>query len=174
MSTVTDNQSVQPPRRTAAQRLLLLVGSLGPLGHAPASGTVAVAVAGVPLCWLMRKYLSDGVYLAVTVGFTLAAMGLHHVGDRLLGESDSRKLVWDELAGYFVAMWMVPFTWPLIVLGFFMERAIDIVKVPPANWIDARMHHGAGVVLDDVVAGIYTCLLLHIAVRYGPQWLLTG
>jgi phosphatidylglycerophosphatase A len=174
VQTTSENEPAGGSPPTPSQRLLLLVGSIGPLGYAPASGTVAVAVAGIPLSWLMRTHLGDAAYLAVTVAFTLAAMAVHHFGDRVLGESDSRRLVWDELAGFFFAMWMVPFTWPLVVLGFLLERAIDIIKVPPANWIDARMHHGAGVVLDDVVAGVYTCILLHLAVRFGPGWLMTG
>lgn len=171
MVNIGEVEAAAASRRTRLQRVLLAIGSLGPLGHAPASGTVAVAVAGIPLCWLMRSQLSNGVYLAVTIAFTLAAMALHHYGDRALGESDSRKLVWDELSGFFFAMWLVPFTWPLVVCGFFLERIIDIVKVPPANWIDARMHNGVGVVLDDVIAGLYTCLLLRGLVRFGPAWL---
>lgn len=156
--------------RTFGQRLLLLAGSLGPLGYAPASGTVAVAIAGIPLCWWMKSTLDNRAYLAVTVLFTLAAMLLHHAGDRLLGESDSRKLVWDELAGFFIAMYLVPMTWPLVVAGFLLERLIDIVKVPPARWVDRNIHSGLGVVLDDVIAGVYTCALLHLLRYVFPQW----
>ena len=150
---------ISPLRRAG-----LLVGSLGPIGYAPASGTVAVAAAGIPLAWLMHAYLSTAVYAVVTVGFTLAAMVLHHWGDRVLGESDSRKLVWDELSGYFVALFLVPFSLKSAVIAFFLERIIDIVKVPPANWIDRHMHNGVGVVLDDVVAGVYTCAIMHLLV----------
>jgi len=171
LSSVREVEESSARRRSAGERVLLAVGSIGPLGHAPASGTVAVAVAGIPLAWVMRHYLTDGVYLGVAIAFTVAAMALHHRGDKVLGESDSRKLVWDELAGFFFALYAVPFTWPVVVIGFFLERVIDIVKVPPANWIDDRMHSGVGVVLDDVVAGVYTCILLHGLVRFGPAWL---
>jgi phosphatidylglycerophosphatase A len=149
---------------------LLWIGSIGPLGHAPASGTVAVAVAGIPLYWLLSTNLSHWSYLVVTILFTGAAMALHHAGDKILGESDSRKLVWDELSGYLFAMFALGWHWKLAVLGFFIERFIDIAKVPPANVIDRKMHNGVGVVLDDVVAGIYTCALLHGLVRLIP-WL---
>jgi len=138
----------------------------------PASGTVAVAVAGIPLCWLLHRYLfeSPTIYLAVAVAFALASMALHDWGDRMLGESDSRKLVWDELAGYFFAMFLVPFGIKTAVVAFFLERFIDIAKVPPANWVDRKMHNGVGVVLDDVIAGIYTCVIMHLLVRWIP-WL---
>jgi phosphatidylglycerophosphatase A len=145
---------------TGFGRVLLWVGSIGPLGHARASGTVAVAVAGIPLCWLMRSYLDATWYAVITVIFSIASMALHQAGDRMLGESDSRKLVWDELAGFFVAMAYAPLTWKAMVVGFFLERFIDIAKVPPANLIDKKMHNGVGVVLDDIVAGVYTALIL--------------
>ena len=155
-------------KRTTAQSLLLLIGTLGPLGYAPASGTVAVAVAGIPLYWILTTYLSTTAYAVVTVIFALAAMALHHAGDRILGESDSRKLVWDELAGFLIAMFMISWNWRIVVIGFFAERFIDIAKIPPANIIDRKMHNGVGVVLDDVVAGVYTCALLHVLLRVFP------
>ncbi len=167
-----DPSEAAAPQPSTGQRLFLLLGSIGPLGHLPASGTVAVAVAGVPLYYLMVCYLSWTQYAIVTVVFTLASMGLHHLGDKMLGESDSRKLVWDELTGYFFAMLWIPWSWKLAVIGFFIERFIDIAKGPPANIIDSRMHNGIGVVLDDVVAGIYTCVILHILNHYIPS--LTG
>lgn len=157
-------------QRSTGQRLLLLAGSIGPLGHLPASGTVAVACAGVPLYWLLVSYfeISWTIYCAFTVIFTIASIGLHHAGDKLLGESDSRKLVWDELVGFLFAMFLIRWDWRLVVIGFFVERAIDIVKIPPARFFDRKMHNGAGVVLDDVVAGIYTCALLHALRHFIP------
>lgn len=169
MGQTSESNATPANKPSPAGKLLLLIGSIGPLGHVPASGTVAVAVAGIPLVWLMKRYLTGEVYVAVSIVFAIASMGLHHVGDRLLGEADSRKLVWDELAGFFIAMIALPWSIPLIVVAFFLERAIDIVKVPPANWVDRKMHNGVGVVLDDVIAGIYTCLLLHLALRLFPN-----
>jgi phosphatidylglycerophosphatase A len=156
--------------RPAGHRILLLLGSIGPLGHAPASGTVAVAVAGIPLVLLLHR-LPVSWYLAITVLFTAVAVWVHHVGDRLLGEKDSRKLVLDELVGFLVAMTAVPDTWQLIVLGFVLERGIDIVKVPPADLIERRVPGGWGVVGDDVIAGLYTLGLLHLVCYLIPAWL---
>ncbi len=164
----TEGGTNQTPRRNS-QRLLLLIGSIGPLGYAPASGTVAVAVAGIPLYWLL-SHLPPSCYLAFVALFALVSMWIHHTGDRILGETDSRRLVWDELAGFFVAMFALEWNWKLVVIGFFVERAIDIAKVPPANIIDRRWHTGVGVVLDDLVAGIYTCAGLHLLLHFAPSW----
>ncbi len=162
--------STEPEQeRDGHGRRLLLVGSIGPLGHMPASGTVAVAVAGVPLFLLMHM-LPAWAYVALTIIFTLVSVWIHDLGDKLLGEKDSRKLVWDELAGFFVAMAFLPVvTWQIVVLGFFAERIIDIAKIFPANVVEKRVPGGWGVVGDDLVAGVYTFVLLRIAMHFFPS-----
>ncbi len=154
--------------RTRGARCLLLVGSLGPLGHLPASGTVAVAVVGIPLAWWMRGQMEVGGYLAVWVAFTAIAVWVHQVGDRILGEKDSRKLVLDELSGFWLAVLLVPVTWQMFMIAFFVERAVDIMKVPPANIIERKVPGGMGVVFDDVMAGIYTLLIMLAVERFVP------
>jgi phosphatidylglycerophosphatase A len=141
------------------QRALLWIGSLGPLGHLPASGTCTVAVVGLPLFYVTSPWPLL-VRVLSAIALTAAAVWVHHVGDRILGQKDSRKLVWDELAGYMIATTMLPFSWPAAAAAFVIERIIDIVKVPPARWIERTWPGGWGVVGDDVVAGLYTYLLL--------------
>ncbi len=156
---------------TPGQKWLLRIGSIGPLGHAPASGTLAVAVVGIPLYLLMHMLLRPvWAYVAVTIMFVLFAVWVHGEGDRILGEKDSRKLVLDELAGFFVAMIGVPPTWQLVLGGFLVERALDIIKVPPANWIERRWPGGWGVVCDDLMAGVYSLILLRAAILWIPAW----
>lgn len=157
------------PRGLSA-RILLLAGSIGPLGHLPASGTLTVAIVGIPLFWIMSGW-GPITYVAITLVFSMLAIRLHDVGDRLLGEKDSRKLVWDELAGFFVAVAFVPFTWKLAVIAFLVERALDIAKVFPANVAERKLQGGLGVVADDLIAGLYTCLLLHGLLAWAPSWM---
>jgi phosphatidylglycerophosphatase A len=164
----------QQSERTTLHRIVLLVGSIGPLGHMPASGTVAVAAAGIPLAWAMRAYLSPGVFWLIVAVFTGLSVWLHDAGDRMLGEKDSRKLVWDELAGFFVAVAIMPWTWQMVTMAFFLERAIDIAKIPPANWIEKRVPGGWGVVGDDLMAGLYTMLILLAVERWAPVWVWGG
>ena len=163
--------SKEPRPRGLRQRWLLLIGSVGPLGHCPASGTVTVAVIGVPLVWLADRYAVPlWAYLVATAVLTLAGVWIHQVGDRILGEKDSRKLVIDELVGYVVAMTAVTPTWKLLLVGLFLERAIDIVKVWPASWAEKHLPGGWGVVGDDVVAGLYTLIVLHVIVALVPAY----
>ncbi len=78
-------------------------------------------------------------------------------------------LVWDELAGYMVAVVGLPFTWQLALAAFLIERILDILKIPPANWIEDHVPGGWGVVGDDIIAGLYTCGILHAIARAAPS-----
>ncbi len=171
---MADDKTDTPAPRSTGQQLILWIGSIGPLGHCPASGTVTVAVVGVPLAYVLRSHLTTPMFVIVATIVTVIAVWIHDVGDRILGEKDSRKLVWDELVGYFWAVVLVPITWQVLIIAFFIERAIDIAKVPPANVIEKRVPGGLGVVGDDVVAGAYTLLLMLAAQHFGPTAMFLG
>jgi phosphatidylglycerophosphatase A len=86
--------------------------------------------------------------------------------EEIFQEKDSGRIVIDEVAGYLVAMTAVPFSWKAVALGFLLFRFFDITKIPPARFFDRQLKNGYGVVLDDVVAGVYSCLSLHFLLRY--------
>lgn len=155
---------------SASERALVWVGACGGVGYLPASGTVSVLLVGVPLYCLLQM-TPPAVYAGIVIAFTFASVALHARGDRILGAHDSGALVWDELAGYWIAMIGLPFSWQLVALGFVVERGLDILKVFPANVLEDRLPGGWGVVADDVVAGLYALLVLHVAVRFAPGWL---
>jgi len=163
----------QPPRSTR-DRLLLFIGSLAYVGFVPiASGTVAVAVIGIPLYLLLVQVLELATpgYVAFCIALTLFSVWIAGHADRILNEKDSSRSVIDELPGFLIALIGLPVSWKIVTLAFFLERAIDIAKVPPANWIERRWPGGWGVVMDDVVAGLYTLGIVHIAWWLFPTWL---
>lgn len=169
----TPSSGISMPR-TTAQRVLLFIGSLAYVGFVPvASGTVAVAVVGVPLYLLLAGglKLAWASYVGFVGIFTLVSIWVAGATDRILHEQDSKRNVIDELPGYLIALVGLPVTWQLIVAAFFLERAIDIAKVWPASWVERHVPGGWGVVLDDVVAGLYTLAILHAGARWAPGWL---
>ena len=68
----------------------------------------------------------------------------------------------DEFAGFFVTMINAPHGWTWIVLGFLLFRLFDIWKPWPINFIDEKMHGGFGMVLDDIVAGIFAMFIIQL------------
>jgi phosphatidylglycerophosphatase A len=143
-----------------------LIGSLGPCGHLPASGTCTVLLVGVPIVWLCGRWaIPVWAYMTGLFALTALAVWVHELGDRLLGTKDSRLLVLDELVGFFIAMIGVSISWRSLLVGFLLERTLDILKVWPANRVEQRWPGGWGVVGDDVVAGIYALAVMHVLTR---------
>lgn len=144
--------SSAPP--TTKFSLPLIVASFFGSGYAPvASGTVGT-IAGLPLVWAV-SFLAAPWQLAVAVAVTLIGIWAATHAGRILGVVDAKQIVIDEVAGMLVTMIAVPFTPVLAVTGFVLFRIFDIFKPWPASYFDNKVKNGAGVVLDDIVAGLY-------------------
>ncbi len=146
-------------------KFFILAASWFGTGFSPvASGTVGT-LAAIPLYLLMMR-LPLPVYVAVTIVFTLCSCWISGRAEVVFGEKDSSKIVIDEVAGYLVTMVAVPGSWKTVALGFLLFRFFDVTKIPPARYFDRHLKNGYGVVLDDVVAGVYSCISLHVLLRF--------
>jgi len=146
------------------RKFIIILASWGGTGYSPfASGTVGT-LAAIPLYLLLQR-LSLPLYLVTVTAFIVFACWVAGLAERIFNEPDSSKIVIDEVAGYLVTMIAVPLSLKSVLLGFFLFRLFDITKVPPARYFDRQVKNGYGVVLDDVVAGIYACLALHLLLR---------
>lgn len=126
-----------------------------------APGTAGSLVALLPW-WFLLRDLSLGIYLAVLIaGFVLGVWACE-VSDRRLGMHDQGALVWDEVIGMWITLFAAPLHWWWIVVGFALFRLFDIWKPWPVSWADRRVHGGLGVMLDDVVAGLYALVVLQL------------
>ncbi len=128
------------------------------LGYIPwAPGTWGSGV-GLLLAWLTRDlpFGAKGIVLAVLIlagGFSAHRLSLH------LGERDPACVIIDEVAGAYLTFLGHPFTWPRILTGFFLFRALDILKPPPLRWLE-NIPWGIGIMADDLLAGALASLLL--------------
>ncbi len=129
-----------------------------------ASGTFG-SLLGIPLYLAILHVTDSLVPTLVLVGACIVvACWIAGMAERVLEEHDSGEIVIDEIVGMVVALLWVPPTIPNLVIAFVLFRVLDIVKPWPAGEIDRRMPGGAGVVLDDVVSGIYANLLMRLFV----------
>lgn len=130
-----------------------------------APGTLGTAAA-IPLYWLLIQ-TGLPIYSVSTVLATLAGIWICGIAADKLGEHDFSGIVWDEVAGYLITMWLVPFSWKALLLGFVLFRIFDILKPWPISWIDRKVQGGLGIMLDDVLAGVFAAALLWMAAQYG-------
>lgn len=141
------------------ERGILFVASWGYTGYSPvASGTVGT-IAAIPFAWLYMRVGDPRLAVAGCIAAIAAACWVAGRAEAVLGQHDSGIIVIDEVVGYLAATLLLPPTWTVIFLTFFFFRAFDVLKPFPAAYIDANVEGGAGVVLDDVVAGIYANLV---------------
>ena len=112
-----------------------------------------------------RKILGGGLSPEESLACWIAGKA-----ERILGEKDSPNIVIDEVTGYLVAMAWLPPSPACLAAGFLFFRVLDIIKPPPAGWINTQMTGGLAVVLDDAVAGMYTNLLLRLIGYYFPNF----
>lgn len=135
-------------------------------GAAPwAPGTFGT-LAAVPLWYLMAQ-ASLPVYLLLTLVAFVIGIWLCGRTSRDLGVHDHGGIVWDEFVGYWITMIAVPVDWIWALLGFILFRLFDIWKPWPIRPVDRRVHGGLGIMLDDVLAGVFAALVLQGLMLFG-------
>ena len=124
-----------------------------------APGTMGTLVA-VPIYIVMAQFLDHLTYAIVTLAIVIFGFWICGVTERALGSHDHGSIVWDEIAGFLVTMYLAPVTWWSVVAGFVLFRAFDIAKPFPISWFDKELKGGFGTVMDDIAAGVFAWLCL--------------
>ena len=130
------------------------------LGLSPAAPGTVGTLLGIPLFWLMSG-LSPGLYAAIVVALFVPGIFICGQTARDVGATDPGFIVYDEIVGFLVAMYLLPFDWRWLLAGFITYRVFDIWKPFPVGWVEDKLGLGSGIMADDVIAGIYTFLVLH-------------
>jgi len=131
-----------------------------------APGTVGSAVALIIYCLLPA--LSFMAWMILLAGLFFVAVFTASAGEKAWGK-DPRYVVIDEFVGFFVTVSLLPQSVLLGIVGFFVFRVLDVIKPPPARQSEA-LPGGWGIVVDDVIAGIYGHLLLRGLLMVWPTF----
>lgn len=127
-------------------------GTFGTLAAIP----IYLLVAMLPLQWYLLVLL-----LVSLAGITICAKAASN-----LGVHDHPAIVWDEIAGFLVTMILAPSGWLWLLAGFVFFRLFDILKPWPIRTIDKRVSGGTGIMLDDIIAGLFACLCIQLLAFY--------
>lgn len=126
-------------------------------------GTMGTVVGAGLYLLIPTNYLYDWkIFLAIIIVFFSMGVFLCGYTAKALDTHDHPGIVWDEIVGYFITMFMVPKEWVWIVLGFVLFRLFDILKPWPISLADKRLKGGLGIMLDDVIAGIFALIIIQI------------
>ncbi len=143
------------------RRLAIVLATWWGAGYSPIAPGTAGTIAAIPF-FLLLSLLPLSAYLACVLGIGLVACWAAGEAERIFQEQDSKRIVIDEAVGFFITMTALPPSWPYLIGGFCLFRCFDILKPPPLRLIERKVKGGYGVVLDDVLAGIYAQISLRI------------
>jgi phosphatidylglycerophosphatase A len=155
------------PKQIMTDPVLFLAFGFGSGLAKKAPGTCGT-VAAIPV-YLLLVLTGLPLYSLLTIIITVVGIWICGQAADKLAEHDFGGIVWDEVAGYLITMWLVPFSWQTALAGFVLFRLFDIVKPWPIKWLDQHVQGGLGIMIDDVLAGIFAGGVLLLAVQWG--WL---
>ena len=146
---------------SAIKKLPGYIATLGFIGHLPCAPGTFGSFAGLLVIMMSRP--SDAALLISFLPLLVLGIWSSHSAEKVLGK-DSGHIVIDELCGYLVSVLFIPKSAGYLVAAFILFRAFDILKPPPIRRIERTVPGGAGIMLDDVLAGVYTnvCIQLWI------------
>ncbi len=130
-------------------------------GLAPYAPGTFGTLAAIPL-YLLISPLSLTAYLMITISAFIVGVYACGITSSALGQHDHSGIVWDEVVGYLITMIALPDGWVWILAGFVLFRLFDIIKPWPIGWVDKRMSGGLGIMFDDVLAGFFALITLHL------------
>lgn len=143
--------SVKPNLRNPIHLLAFGLGS----GCAPKAPGTFGTLAAIPFWWLLLQDAPLIPYLCVLIsGFALGVY-LCEQTSKDLGVHDHGGIVWDEWIGLWITYIALPAGIEWIIIGFALFRFFDIIKPWPIKWLDQKVHGGFGIMIDDVLAGIF-------------------
>ena len=149
-------QTTPTPFSSPVQFLAFGFGS----GLAPKAPGTAGTLAAVPL-YLLVAHWSLPYYTGFIVVAALLGIWICGEASRQLGVHDHGGIVWDEFVGFWITLWALPVGWQWVVAGFVAFRIFDVLKPWPIGWLDRKIHGGLGIMLDDIIAGLMACAVLH-------------
>lgn len=155
------------PRQILSDPILFLAFGFGSGLAKKAPGTMGT-VAAIPV-YLLFAQTNFITYSVLTAIVCIVGIWICGIAANKLAEHDFGGIVWDEVAGYLVTLWLVPCTWQTMLAGFVLFRIFDILKPWPIRWLDRHVEGGFGIMIDDILAAVFAGGLLLLMVNY--QWL---
>jgi len=153
---------------TVWRKAVLFCVTGGGAGYVPRlPGTIGTLVA-VPFSIALYRLAAEKLPLAsaIVVLSVLCAIRASTRGAAILGQKDPQIIVVDEIVGFLVGNFLAPLRWTVLFWSFLLFRFFDITKLFPINRLE-QLPGGAGIVLDDVMAGCYTFFSLRLLLYFG-------
>ena len=146
------------------EKITVLLATGFGLGYSPfAPGTVG-SLPGVILVWFVNARYGLAIQVALAILLAAAAIPICSAAERHFGQKDDHRIVADEYMTFPICMLGLPPSPIVLGIAFVTNRLCDIIKPPPARGFQ-RFQGGFGIVVDDVIACLYSLALNHVLYR---------
>jgi phosphatidylglycerophosphatase A len=145
------------------ERAVFFVATGFLVGTVPFAPGTFGSIIGLPVSFLLSRLNLLNSVICI-LAFILFAIGIASAAEKIIKQKDPGQIVIDEIAGLMVTLAGVPFNLKTALAGFVIFRVFDILKPFPIRAIERRVGGGSGIVLDDVLAGIYGNLVLRLVI----------
>ncbi len=145
------------------ERAVFFVATGFLVGTVPFAPGTFGSLLGLPLCFLLSRLNLLQSVICIVI-FILFAIGIASAAEKIIKQKDPGQIVIDEIAGLMVTFAGVPFNLKTALAGFAIFRVFDILKPFPIRAFERSVGGGSGIVLDDVLAGIYGNLILRLVI----------
>jgi phosphatidylglycerophosphatase A len=147
------------------RKIIIIFTTFFYTGYFPkGSGTVATA-AFVPFYFLFFKAMNPWLYASITIALYFLGVWASNYAAVIFKDEDPSQVVIDEVVGFLITMFMIPFTWKRLIVGFFVARILDIIKPFPAYQSQA-LRGGNGIMADDAISGFQGLALMWILIYF--------
>ena len=133
------------------------------IGYIPVAPGTFGSLVGLPLAFILAR-INLPIAIIGVVLFIFVAMWFAGKAEQILKQSDPGCIVIDEVAGLLLTIFLLPTSWITLCLGFILFRLFDILKPFPIRRLEKGVRGGTGIVLDDILAGIYANLCLRLVI----------
>ena len=145
------------------ERAVLFVATGFFIGSVPVAPGTFGSLIGLPICFFLSRLNFLQSLIGILV-FILFAIGIASAAEKILNQEDPGQIVIDEIAGLMVTLAGLPFNLKTVLAGFIIFRVFDILKPFPIRILEKRVGGGSGIVLDDILAGVYGNLLIRLVI----------
>ena len=148
---------------TLRRLFVILASTFFYVGYLPLIPGTFGSIAGLFLFYLVKN--NWPFYLLVTSALITLGFLVSGEAERIFNKKDARYIVIDEVTGMLLSLAFIPYDLRLVIIAFFLFRLLDTLKPFPAGRIEG-LKGGAGVMGDDIIAGLYTNIILQVVLRF--------
>jgi len=149
------NKMVPKPLKDKA---CLVIATLFGVGHTPLMPGTAACLVALGVFFVIKDFT---VFVSLTLITVVMSFPISSYAEKIYKVKDCKKIVIDDFSGMLVALLAIPKKIEFVIPAFFLFRAFDMLKVPPADKIEKKKG-GIGIVGDDLIAGAYTFIIFQL------------